>query len=256
MKKIWMMMVCVCVVCGGCAGDMDLADTESSEPKTQHNGTEINHAILENTEENNITSETVFELVPPGTLPDVSSIPQPDQSEVTSIGTYSFDIFDITSFAYFYNQKSKEERLVLVEGGAGKYAQLLILETDFKGAAGLKSALDEIFQAKLLACKNISFEEGQYAYNASLAVGCANEERIDLKSEFKNETDNQMYFGNVRPSYPKYPSDAIVTELNSGRFVMIATNVNEEGSEGLQENKEIYERIFERFGLEEIISVE
>ena len=156
----------------------------------------------------------------------------------------------------FYNQKSKEERLVLVEGGAGKYAQLLILETDFKGAVGLKSALDETFQAKLLAYKNISFEEGQYAYNASLAVGCANEERIDLKSDVKNETDNQMYFGSVRSSYPEYPSDVIATELNSGRFVMIATNVNEEESEGLQKNKEIYERIFERFGLEEIVSVE
>ena len=256
MKKVWPMMVWVCVVCGGCAGDMDLDATESSEPKTQYNGTEINHATLENTEENNITSETVYELVPPGTLTDVSTIPQPDQSEVTSIGTYSFDIFDITSFAYFYNQKSKEERLVLVEGGAGKYAQLLILETDFKGAAGLKNALDETFQAKLLACENISFEEGEYAYNASLAIGCADEERKDLNSEFINETDNQIYIGNVRASYPKYPSDAIVTELNSGRYVMIATNVNEEESEGFQKNTEIFERIFERFGLEEIVSVE
>ena len=199
--------------------------------------------------------ETVYDLVPPGTLPEVATIPQPDQSEVTSVGTYSFDTFDVTSFAYFYNQKSKEERLVLVEGGAGravKYVQLLILETDFGGATGLKSALNEPFQAKLLAYKNISFQEGQYAYNASLAVGCAEEERIDLKSEFKNETENQMYFGNVRSSYPEYPSDAIVAELNSGRFAMIATNVKEEESEGLKKNKEIYERIFERFGLDEI----
>lgn len=254
-----MVICCVCVVCGGCAGNMSLDATESNEPKTQHNGTEINHASLENTEENNITSETGNDPVPPGTLPEVATIPQPDQSEVTSVGTYSFDTFDVTSFAYFYNQKSKEERLVLVEGGAGravKYVQLLILETDFGGATGLKSTLNEPFQAKLLAYKNISFQEGQYAYGASLAESCANEERIDVNSEFKNEMDYQMYFGNVSSSYPKYPGDAIVTELNSGRFVMIVTNVNEEGSEGLQKAKEVYECIFERFGLKEIVSVE
>ncbi len=259
MKKVWLMMVCACVACGGCAGNRSLDATESNEPKTQHNGIEINHASLENTEENNVTSETVDGTKPPGTLPDVSTIPQPDQSEVTSVGTYSLDMFDVTSFAYFYNQKSKKERLILVEGGAGravKFVQLLILETDFQGATGLKRALNEPFQAKLLAYKNISFQEGQYAYSVSFAESCANEERIDVKSEFKNETDNQIYFGNVRSSYPQYPSDAIVTELNSGRFVMIATNVNEEGSEGLQKAKEVYERIFARFGLEEIVSVE
>ena len=255
MKKVWLMMVCACVVCVGCvgcAGDMDLDATKSSKPNTQHNETEINHATLENAEEKKTTT-------PPGTLPEVASIPQPDQSEVTSVGTYSFDTFDVTSFAYFYNQKSKEERLVLVEGGAGravKYVQLLILETDLGGATGLKSALNEPFQANLLAYKNISFQEGQYAYGASLAESCANEERIDVNSEFKNEMDYQKYFGNVSSSYPEYPSDAVVTELNSGRFVMLMTNVNEEESEELQKAKEVYERIFERFGLEEIVSVE
>lgn len=207
---------------------------------------------------------SIEEVVPPGTLPNPDEIQQPNQSIVGNKGIYSLHEYKELAFAYYYNKDTTEERLILVEypNSIDKTTtQLMVLETDFGGWEGLKRNLTSTFEATVLAYKNITFEEGNYAYNVSLPGSGMKEyynegEIVDLHKQFDNLSTVQYYWGSTYDSYPNNPQDAVINELSSGKYVSILSNAGKTESEQLSTKKEIYNRIFERYNLKEIVSVE
>ncbi len=199
----------------------------------------------------------------PGTLPEVSDLTQPDQSQVGKMGTYSFSTFNQASFGYFYNKDTQKERLVLIgyPSVGQKQAELIVLETGFGGFDGLKKALVSSFEAKLLACLNISFEEGMYAHNAPF-VGSGMEsyyndgESVNLATAQNNSARIQFYLGSMHEQYPASEQGSVVNELSSGKYLVMLANMYAEESKQLLSRKAVYDRIFERFELQEIVSVE
>lgn len=106
------------------------------------------------------------EPVPPGTLPEVWRIPQPDQDYIGQ----TVDILlamdqKITPFFYVCTGSGTEYLYVIVPA---KIPMLILFETQLGGIDKLYPCLryKKVFQGKIAAMINISYEEGNvYAYN-------------------------------------------------------------------------------------------
>ncbi len=106
------------------------------------------------------------EPVPPGTLPEVWQIPQPDQDVVGQ----TVDILlamdqKMTPFFYVCTRSGAEYLYVIVPA---KIPMLILFETRLGGVNKLYPCLryKKVFQGKITAIINISYEEGTvYAYN-------------------------------------------------------------------------------------------
>ena len=135
----------------------------ASAPPKQHKASVFR--FLQDTNHNGtITPNT--ELVPPGTLPEVWQIPQPDQEMVGQ----TVDILlamnqQMTPFFYVCTKSGAEYLYVIVPA---KIPMLILFETQLGGVNKLYPCLryKKVFQGKIAAMINISHEEGNiYAYN-------------------------------------------------------------------------------------------
>ncbi len=109
------------------------------------------------------------ELVPPGTLPSVENIPQPDQSLIGSeVAIFFADKQQPIPFHYIYNSTTGEERLAVVIRGV-HIPMLILFETNLGGPNGLfRKIADQVpFHATILAMINTSNQEGMYTLNAT-----------------------------------------------------------------------------------------
>lgn len=258
MKKlgtyIWL-CVLISLLCG--CSEINRNECEKAEGQ---NETEV---FLKDSEIDTESEETEELLDRPGGLEKVEEIQQPDQSIVGNRNKYSFDMFEELAFLYCYNGKTKEERLVLVERPKGieqRHVKLLVLKTSLGGWNGFKESLTTNFEATVLAYKNITFEEGQYAFAASVpGSGMAKyynvNEIVDFTKEINNTVDIQYYLGSIYSVYPVNAQDAIVNELESGKYVSVLSNMCEVESEQLLNKIEIYYRIFERFNLQKLVYI-
>ena len=272
MKKIWIILILTsCLLCG-CSGvkpyvpegsetqtELDTNDEhESGESETQ---IETESFQSESTLDTEKSSEVADK---PGTLPDVSEIEQPNQSKVGEIGTYSFDVYENATFAYYYNKNTQVEKLVLIEYPSERWqtvVKMFVLETSFGGWEGLKNNLTSTFEAKVLAYKNISFEEGMYAHNATIpGSGMAKYyhkvELVDFSKDIHNLSTIQYYLGSIYDTYPNNDSDAVLNEIANGKYVAVLSNMSETESEKIKSDRTVFERIYERFELNELVSVE
>ena len=81
-------------------------------------------------------------------------------------------------------------------------------------------------------------------------------EIVDFAKTLENSATVQYYLGSIYATYPPNTHDAIMNELANGKYVSVLSNMCETESERLQEKEKIYQHIFERFGLQGLVSVE
>ncbi len=146
---------------------------------TNHNGT--------------ITPYT--ETVPPGTLPEVWQIPQPNQEQIGQ----TVDILlskdqKMTPFYYLCTEPGAEHLYVFV---SAKIPMLIQFKTQLGGIQGLYHHIKnkKVFQGKIIAMVNLSYEEGNvYAYNV-----CSSQENVSQEEILSNGTNlsSGNYFGVV-----------------------------------------------------------
>lgn len=243
-KRIWMMFLFTILLVG--CGTAD--DIESN--KTEENRTEA------------LSSEdSTMQPQKPGTMPSVDNIEQPSQEKIGQEKEVGLCLYAEGTFVYYFNASTKSERLVLIEYPkeiGEKEAELIVVEPSFGGWTGLRQALEGTFQAKLLAVKNISFEEGMYAHNATLP-GSGMEKYFaegeivkDLDMLVNNNTE-QVYVGALYNQKPSNEAGAVFIAI-SEEYVTILTNASDSVSDALESNLKVYERIYERFGLTSLFS--
>ena len=146
-----------------------IPDSNALVPPKQHKASVFR--FLQDTNHNG-TIAPYTELVPPGTLPEMAQIPQPDQDMVGQ----TVDILlsmdqQMTPFFYVCTESGVEYLYVIIPA---KIPMLILFETQLGGVQGLYPRLryKKVFQGKITAMINISYEEGNvYAYNV-----CSNQE--------------------------------------------------------------------------------
>lgn len=118
--------------------------------------------------------------VPPGTLPEIQQIPAANQTLVGKIVPIVLARKQqAISFYYTYRENGTERLAVFIP--AEKIPMLIIFETTLGGADGLYDHIksEKVFQAKILAVVNISYEEGNiYAYNVGAKLDGISEQEI------------------------------------------------------------------------------
>ncbi|MDO4316988.1 MAG: hypothetical protein Q4C48_02155 [Lachnospiraceae bacterium] len=206
--------------------------------------------------------------LPPGTLPEVDSLPKADDSSVGSKCTLRLLATERQSFAYYYDAKSGRERLVTVpvppdeeyifQGESyvlpPKAAPITVYETALGGIDGLRAALNGEIEATVLAVVNISYQEIDAAH---CAIAFQEEPTDALQSVELNfgETASEglgRFFGANSPE-PYSKNEALWQLLPDGQYVMLWEAVKEEDDTRNPNMDEIFRRIYERFGLTELI---
>lgn len=135
------------------------------------------------------------EAVPPGTLPEVWQIPQPDQSIVgQTVDIVLAKDQEMTPFYYVCTEPGAEHLYVFV---SAKIPMLIQFKTQLGGIQGLYNHIEnkKVFQGKIIAMVNLSYEEGNvYAYNV-----CSSQENVSQEEILSNGTDlsSGNYFGVV-----------------------------------------------------------
>ncbi|MBO5323082.1 MAG: hypothetical protein J6A88_03155 [Oscillospiraceae bacterium] len=130
------------------------------------------------------------ELVPPGTLPEISRIPSADQSAVGTTVWINLGAGQPKgSYLYRVDSQNNRELLAVVIHAApektnkGFYIPMLaVFQVELGGLKGLCNAIstEESFSATILSLTNISFEEGMYTQVSATAADIPSEEVIDL----------------------------------------------------------------------------
>lgn len=264
MKRNIIYLLLISCLISSCSGKRTEALDEGVTSEIVNSQEIGNSQETEDLEEVKNSEEESVQVLPPGTLPEVSQIPQPDQSIVGELKEYSFDNYENLIFAYYYNEDTKEERMVMIEVPPllnSKYPKLWILETTFGGWDGLRKHFTLSFEATVLAYKHISFEESEYAYNATVpGSGMAeyyNEgEVMDFSKEINKSNTIEYYLGRICKTCPENTHDTVMNEIENGSYVAVLSNASEVESERLKSRKETFESIYKRFGLKEVISVE
>ena len=209
-------------------------------PPKQHKASVFR--FLQDTNHNG-TIAPYTELVPPGTLPEMAQIPQPDQELIGQ----TVDILlsmdqQMTPFFYVCTGSGTEYLYVIVPA---KIPMLILFETQLGGVNKLYPCLryKKVFQGKIAAMVNISHEEGNiYAYNV-----CA-----DQKDVFFDEILTDA--GNIATG--QYLGVVGNRETGAGweqEFLMKGTYVDNV-SVGLFEDIRWMYRLLQRYGLSTLYS--
>lgn len=244
MKKSILMMFLFSTLLVGC-GTAD--DIESSM-------TEENRSEVLSSEDDTKQPEK------PGTLPATDNIEQPNQEKIGQEIEVGLRLYSEGTFVYYFNASTKSERLVLIEYPkeiGEKEAELIVVEPSFGGWTGLRQALEGTFQAKLLAVKNISFEEGMYAHNATLPGSgmetyFAEGEIVKDLDKLVNNNIEQVYVGAIYNEKPSNQAGGVFISI-AEEYVTILTNAGDLESDALESNLEVYEKIYERFELTSLL---
>lgn len=183
--RVLLILLLVTALLVSCTPETDSIQTTATEPTTvttlptantlvppkQHKASVFR--FLQDTNHNG-TIAPYTELVPPGTLPEMAQIPQPDQELIGQ----TVDILlsmdqQMTPFFYVCTGSGAEYLYVIVPA---KIPMLILFETQLGGVNKLYPCLryKKVFQGKIAAMVNISYEEGNiYAYNV-----CFNQENM------------------------------------------------------------------------------
>lgn len=178
------------------------------------------------------------ELVPPGTLAQVDAIPPADQSMVGKTVPILFaEKQSAICFHYLYDADTGTERLSVIVPAV--LPLLIVFETQLGGAEALceKISQEAVFDAKILAFVNISFEENMYAVAAGSVYEEATYKVIDISDP--GELAPGEYVGIVGKSGETYISDMKGADPLSA-------------NEDLQKNLGVYYRMYTRFSLEHL----
>ncbi|MGN0999073.1 MAG: hypothetical protein ACI4PO_05925 [Faecousia sp.] len=177
------------------------------------------------------------ELVPPGTLPEVDSIPRADQALVGSTVSILFARQQqAIPFHYLRDAQSGTEHLTVVIP-TDRIPLLIVFETNLGSASALceKMTKEEPFTAKIVAFVNISFEEGMYAEMTTRYSDASDAEMVFISNP--GALNGREYIGvygtgddGVPLSVMKGPQGASV-------------------SADLQGSLDVFYRIYERFSL-------
>ena len=212
-------------ICGCKAAPAELASTGSTPTEivpTESESTEVTHPTesthpTEATQPTEVTQPTVpeniadpstyvaqlltdinyngkiqsgTEIVPPGTLPEITQIPAADQTAVGSTVQINLGAGQTKgSYLYRVDSQNNRELLAVVIHAArentnnGFYIPLLaVFEVELGGLKGLCSAIStqESFSATILSLTNISFEEGMYTMIVGLHPDGTSADSIDI----------------------------------------------------------------------------
>lgn len=181
---------------------------------------------------------------PPGTLSPVENIPQPEQDLVGTVVSISFDKpasqqYDHVSFHYLHNAETGEETTVVIFGDV-HFPMLMVLKTQFGSANVLLNHVQQgtAFQGKILAMVNLDPLEGVYSESAVVNDDKLTDgEVVDLLSQ--EALGGSQYIG----YYSSY------SELR------VKGICGDAPSEGLEKDLAVYWRIYERFGLKELLAI-
>lgn len=184
------------------------------------------------------------EVTTPGTLSPVEDIPQPEQDLVGTVVSLSFDKpvsqrYDHVSFHYLHNAETGEETTVVIFGDV-HFPMLMVLKTQFGSANVLLDYVQQgtAFQGEILAMVNLDPVEAIYA---ELAV------RSDSKLTDGEVVDLQLQKALSGSQYIGYYSS--YSELRVKGICADAP------SEGLEDNLAVYWRIYQRFGLTQLLAI-
>lgn len=178
---------------------------------------------------------------PPGGLPPIENIPQPDQ---TLVGRTVMIILaqeqQAIPFYYYCDANTTQERLAVIIS-ADRIPMMIIFETNLGGSVELckKIAANEAFEAVILAMTNVSFEEGMSICNASDLS--SDEQQIDIFTASTQDISGE-YIGTVGTH-------------SSGRIIyFLAGAESSQIRNPLRSNMNIWYRVFQRFHLLDIIN--
>ncbi len=204
--------------------------------------------------------------VPPGTLPEVDSLPKADTSLVGTTCTLRLLDVERQRFAYYYDAETGRERLVTVPVPPDKYipeeeievppaaGPLTVYETSLGGEEGLKAAMTGEIEATVLAVVNISYQEIDsvhcmitHAEEASEAL-----RKIDLAAKDTASEGLGYYFGaNDSHAYPR--NEAMWQQLPNGQYLILWEALEDTSTPNYPDTAEVFRRIYERFGLTELV---
>lgn len=183
------------------------------------------------------------ELVPPGTLPEISRIPSADQSAVGTTVKINLGIGQPKgSYLYRVDSQNNRELLAVVIHAArentnnGFYIPLLaVFEVELGGLKGLCSAIStqESFSATILSLTNISFEEGMYTMIAGLHPDGTSDDSIDI-TVGADAAPNSWYVGS-------YGGEGSTVCFGGSKDTV---------SEQTSKEFAVFERIFTRFSID------
>lgn len=204
--------------------------------------------------------------VPPGTLPEVDSLPKADTSLVGTTCTLRLLDVERQRFAYYYDAKTGRERLVTVPVPPDKYipeeeievppaaGPLTVYETSLGGVEGLKAAMTGEIEATVLAVVNISFQEIMYAETGITCVDEASEalRKIDLAAKDTASEGLGYYFGaNSSRAYPR--NEDMWQQLPDGQYLILWEPLEDTSMPNYPDTAEVFRQIYERFGLTELV---
>lgn len=222
-----------------------VSNTQFSEPQTWYSDAALTRFLTDVNYNGSILPGG--ELDAPGTPPDVELIPPADQSMLgQTVSIILAQEQQAIPFCYVCDKTTGTERLAVILENVN-IPLLIVFETDLGGVSGLCGVIrtEREFSATILAMVNISFyPEAFYAYNACTGTyGLNASEIIDISAPA--ETEHGVYLGIVGTAYSR---DGELWCMLKG------TGVSME-SDGLASDIEVFQRIFSRFGIEELINI-
>lgn len=190
---------------------------------------------------------TPTETVAPGTQADPGAIPQPEQDSVGTTVQISLTFPDsdgkyAVAFHYLRNEETGNENLVLIlSDDKLNFPLLIVLKTDFGSANVMLEHIQDqkVFTGEILAMVNTDYEEGIiFVRNAVLGTtGIADHEIVDIQSP--GQLDGIEYIG----------------YLSSDQALMVKGGSGEEISEELENDLNVWRKIYDRFNLSDLVSL-
>lgn len=194
-----------------------------------------------------------LDLLPPGTLPDVSELPKADLTNVGEniyVSLLPGEEYNAIGFHYIYEPDSGKERLLVIYifDQIGSYNLMSIYETDFHGVEGLCKKLCDGFTAKVLLNVNISFQESMYATNFGSSF--PESEKIYWDEPKSSDKSKQLYFGKI---IEKVSDTVSYQSLDYNFDLCLYGNIDNTNSKAISIRMDVMNKIYERFDLTKYI---
>ena len=180
----------------------------------------------------------------PGTLPDVSRIPQPDQSLVGQ--TVQFVLSSQSDCIFTFTRDSQEDKECLsLYLPAKRIPMLLRLETHLGSGEALAAALQQhtVLEGKILSITNISPVEEIRAGSVSNTVRKMGEAIFRAVGDSSPDSVTYLYIGRTGEDLPVTADRAPQPFLSGG----LRSHLSDEWLGRF----EVFQKILRRFGLEE-----
>ena len=190
---IWLLVTALLAACGPAANSDPITTTDVDTGSTISATLPISEIVSDENsvfrflQETNHTGTIIpyEEVVPPGFLPEVWRIPQPDQNLIGQTVDIVLSVHqEKTPFYFCCTDNGLESLYVFLPA---EIPMLIRFETNVGGIQGLYKHIGNrtVFQGKISAMVNLSYEEGNiYAYNV-----CYYQEDISVNEILNDGTD-------------------------------------------------------------------